>query len=178
MLRRWTDTPVRRNGAAVGTAGEHLPIFTALNGVRRGGLRPSVLSARVRRLRAWMPVVHLAPGEVIIRSTPRSGDAAYRAGAQDRRQTMIMFLHRISRRPYWRPTSMCRPRTMIMAEVSQVDQQHRGNVFQALVARNGDWRPLVAAAEAEARRVLDAVGISIRQARPRRPPPARRGFHR
>jgi 2-dehydropantoate 2-reductase len=35
-----------------------------------------------------------------------------------------------------------------------------GNVFQALVARNGDWRPLVAAAEAEARRVLDAVGIT------------------
>lgn len=34
-----------------------------------------------------------------------------------------------------------------------------GNVFQALVARNGDWRPLVANAEAEARRVLDAVGI-------------------
>jgi 2-dehydropantoate 2-reductase len=34
-----------------------------------------------------------------------------------------------------------------------------GNVFQALVARNGDWRPLVADAEAEARRVLDAAGI-------------------
>ena len=35
-----------------------------------------------------------------------------------------------------------------------------GNVFQALVARNGDWRPLVAEAEAEARRVLDAAGIA------------------
>ena len=34
-----------------------------------------------------------------------------------------------------------------------------GNVFQALVGRNGDWRPLVADAEAEARRVLDAAAI-------------------
>ena len=34
-----------------------------------------------------------------------------------------------------------------------------GNVFQALVGRNGDWGPLVTDAEAEARRVLDAAGI-------------------
>ena len=34
-----------------------------------------------------------------------------------------------------------------------------GNVFQALVARNGDWRTLVTDAEAEARRVLDTAGI-------------------
>jgi 2-dehydropantoate 2-reductase len=33
------------------------------------------------------------------------------------------------------------------------------NVFQALLARNGDWRPLGAEAEAETRRVLDAAGI-------------------
>jgi 2-dehydropantoate 2-reductase len=35
-----------------------------------------------------------------------------------------------------------------------------GNIFQALVARNGDWRALVADAEAEACRVLDAAGIA------------------
>jgi 2-dehydropantoate 2-reductase len=35
-----------------------------------------------------------------------------------------------------------------------------GNVFQALVAGNGDWRSLAAVAEAEARRVLDAAGIA------------------
>ena len=34
-----------------------------------------------------------------------------------------------------------------------------GNVFQALVARNGDWRPMATGAEAEARRVLDTAGI-------------------
>jgi 2-dehydropantoate 2-reductase len=34
-----------------------------------------------------------------------------------------------------------------------------GNVFQALVSRNGDWRPLAADADAEARSVLDAAGI-------------------
>jgi 2-dehydropantoate 2-reductase len=33
-----------------------------------------------------------------------------------------------------------------------------GNVFQALVSGNGDWRSL--AADAEARRVLDAAGIA------------------
>jgi 2-dehydropantoate 2-reductase len=35
-----------------------------------------------------------------------------------------------------------------------------GNVFQALVARNGDWRSLAANAADEARRVLDAAGIA------------------
>ena len=35
-----------------------------------------------------------------------------------------------------------------------------GNVFQALVAGNGDWRPLVGRREAEARAVLDAAGIA------------------
>src|SRR4029453_6258859 len=33
VLIRWTDVPVHHNGAAVGTAGEQLPIFVALNGV-------------------------------------------------------------------------------------------------------------------------------------------------
>src|SRR4030095_6315085 len=34
-----------------------------------------------------------------------------------------------------------------------------GNVFQALVARNGDWRTLATDAEDEARRVLDTAGF-------------------
>ena len=83
MLRRWTDAPVRRNGAAVGTAGEHLPIFTALNGVAGGDLRPSVLSARVRSLR-------LDAGRSLgARRSDHSQhttirDTTHRAGSQDR----------------------------------------------------------------------------------------------
>ena len=42
-----------------------------------------------------------------------------------------------------------------------------GNVFQALVARNGDWRTMVTDAEDEARRVpmLDTAGIGIHRRR-------------
>ena len=83
MLRRWTDAPVRRNGAAVGTAGEQLPIFTALNGVAAETFAHRYFR-RVYGVCVWMPVVHLAPGEVIIRSTPRSGHTTHRAGGQDR----------------------------------------------------------------------------------------------
>jgi 2-dehydropantoate 2-reductase len=69
VLFRWTDVMVYRNGPAVGTAGEHLPIFIALNGVA-GEAFAHRYFGRVFGVCVWMPVVHLVPGEVIIRSTP------------------------------------------------------------------------------------------------------------
>jgi 2-dehydropantoate 2-reductase len=72
-LEQWVDAPVfDSDGSPVGTAGELLPVLTALNGVEgeRIALR---LFARVFGVCVWLPAVHLTPGEVILRITPISG---------------------------------------------------------------------------------------------------------
>jgi 2-dehydropantoate 2-reductase len=72
-LEQWVDAPVLdRDGRRVGTAGDLLPILTALNGVEseRIALR---LFARVFGICVWLPAVHLVPGEVILRIAPTSG---------------------------------------------------------------------------------------------------------
>ena len=52
MLRRWTDAPGTPQWCMQSEPrASSLPIFTALNGVAGGGLRPSVLSAGVWSLR-------------------------------------------------------------------------------------------------------------------------------
>ncbi|WGW12583.1 2-dehydropantoate 2-reductase N-terminal domain-containing protein [Saxibacter everestensis] len=74
-LRQWVDRPVYSNdgnGKVVGTAGERLPIFTALNGVasERMALR---YFRRVFAVCVWLPAVHLSAGEVLVRIAPGSG---------------------------------------------------------------------------------------------------------
>jgi 2-dehydropantoate 2-reductase len=72
-LQQWVDAPVfDHEGTRKGTAGTLLPILTALNGVEseRIALR---LFARVLGVCVWLPAVHLAPGEVILRIAPTSG---------------------------------------------------------------------------------------------------------
>jgi len=104
-----------------------------------------------------MPVVHLAPGEVIIRSTPRSGVlhiGRVPSAAQDRDHVLARIATDLETANFDVPL----PRD-VMAWKYRKLISNIGNIFQALVARNGDWRPLVADAEAEARRVLDAAGI-------------------
>jgi len=72
-LEQWVDAPVfDREERRVGTAGELLPVLTALNGVEseRIALR---LFSRVFGVCVWLPAVHLVPGEVILRIAPTSG---------------------------------------------------------------------------------------------------------
>jgi 2-dehydropantoate 2-reductase len=72
-LEQWVDAPVFDDeGVRLGTAGELLPVFTALNGVEseRIALR---LFARVFGVCVWLPAAHLVPGEVILRIGPTSG---------------------------------------------------------------------------------------------------------
>jgi 2-dehydropantoate 2-reductase len=72
-LEQWVDAPVfGPDGTRLGTAGELLPVLTALNGVEseRIALR---LFARVFGVCVWLPAVHLVPGEVILRIGPTSG---------------------------------------------------------------------------------------------------------
>jgi 2-dehydropantoate 2-reductase len=155
-LVTWADVPVHQNARPVGTAGERLPILIALNGVAAEAIAHRYFR-RVYGVCVWMPVVHLVPGEVIIRSTPRSGMlhiGRVPASASDHEQT----LRRVA-------TDLVTANFDVPLPDDVMPWKYRklisniGNVFQALVARNGDWRSLLAAAEAEARRVLDAAGI-------------------
>jgi 2-dehydropantoate 2-reductase len=155
-LLTWADAPVHENTRSIGTAGELLPIFIALNGVAAEAMAHRYFR-RVYGVCVWMPVAHLTPGEVIIRSTPRSG---------------MLHVGRVPANPDDRDQTLQQVATDLVAanfDVPLPDDvmpwkyrkliSNIGNVFQALVARNGDWLLLVADAEAEARRALDAAGI-------------------
>lgn len=71
-LQEWADRPVYGGDGVVGTAGEVLPVLTALNGVvaEEMALR---LFARVFGVCVWMPAAHVTPGEVVVRSWPVVG---------------------------------------------------------------------------------------------------------
>src|SRR6201996_8799376 len=71
-LQQWVDQPVHGPDGILGTAGDLLPVFTALNGVvaEDKALR---YFRRVFGVCVWLPAVHLEPGEVIVRSWPVVG---------------------------------------------------------------------------------------------------------
>ena len=155
-LVSWTDAPVYQNGRPIGSAGERLPIFIALNGVAAEAMAHRYFR-RVYGVCVWMPVVHLWPGEVIIRSTPRSGMlhiGRVPAHADDHDQTLQQVATDLVAANFDVPLPADVMPWKYRKLISNI-----GNVFQALVARNGDWRSLAADAEVEARRVLDAAGI-------------------
>ncbi|MDA2891977.1 2-dehydropantoate 2-reductase [Mycolicibacterium sp. BiH015] len=68
-LQQWADRPVRQGDNVVGTAGERLPVLTALNGVvaEEMALR---FFARVFGVCVWTPAAYVTPGEVIAKSWP------------------------------------------------------------------------------------------------------------
>ncbi|MFC4244176.1 ketopantoate reductase family protein [Gryllotalpicola reticulitermitis] len=72
-LLDWVDQPVQDSaGVVVGTAGELLPVLTALNGVEAERLALRFFR-RVFGVCVWLPAVHLAPGEFTVRIAPVSG---------------------------------------------------------------------------------------------------------
>ena len=155
-LVNWTDVPVHRNGQPVGTAGQCLPIFTALNGVAAEAIAQRYFRL-VFGVCVWMPVVHLVPGEVIIRSTPQSGMlhiGRVPASPDDHDQTLQQVAADLVAANF----DVRLPEDVMKWKYRKLIS-NIGNVFQALVARNGDWRTLVTDAEDEARRVLDTAGI-------------------
>ena len=156
VLVGWTDAPLHQNGRPAGTAGERLPIFIALNGVAGEGFAHRYFR-RVYGVCVWMPVVHLIAGEVIIRSTPRSG-MLHIGRVPNTTKDHDQVLEQVAADLVAANFDVPLPDD-VMAWKYRKLISNIGNVFQALVARNGDWRPLVVDAEAEARRVLDAVGI-------------------
>lgn len=71
-LREWVDRLVVAADGSVTTAGECLPVLTALNGVAAEELALRYF-ARVYGVCVWCPAVHIEPGEVIVRSWPVVG---------------------------------------------------------------------------------------------------------
>ncbi len=72
-LLEWVDRPVHgADGTVVGTAGDVLPVLTALNGVEAERLALRWFR-RVYAVTIWIPGVHLRPGEFIDRFAPLSG---------------------------------------------------------------------------------------------------------
>lgn len=156
-LVTWADATVYQNARPIGTAGERLPIFIALNGVAAEAMAHRYFR-RVYGICVWMPVVHLRPGEVIVRSTPQSGMlhiGRVPPNADDHDQTLRQVATDLVAANFDVPLPADVMPWKYRKLISNI-----GNVFQALVARNGDWRPLVADAEAEARRVFDAAGLA------------------
>ena len=92
-LQQWVDQPVHGPNGVVGTAGDLLPVLTALNGVaaEEKALR---YFRRVFGVCVWLPAVHLDPGEVIVRSWPVVGQfhiGRWPASVRGRRATPTCY---------------------------------------------------------------------------------------
>lgn len=154
-LAAWADVPVEGGG----TAGERLPVLTALNGVASERIALRYFD-RVFGVCVWMPSAHLEPGEVIIRTVPISGFfhigrvPATAAGTDD-----TELLRQIQ--ADWEDSEF---RVLLPDDVMPWKYRklisNIGNAFQALIGENGSYDDLVAAASAEARQVFDRAGIA------------------
>ena len=169
LLPAWADAPVVRHGRPVGTVGDLLPILVAMNGVtaERMALR---YVARVFGVCVWMPAVHLTPGEVIVRATPRPGmfhigrvPALRRDGATGgigaTQRSDDELLQTIS--TDWQAADLAvRLPDDVMAWKYRKLLSNLGNAVQALVGRNGNTRRIADALQAEGRAVLESAGIA------------------
>ncbi|GAA1833876.1 ketopantoate reductase family protein [Microlunatus capsulatus] len=158
-LTTWADAPVHAGGRVVGTAGERLPVLTALNGVASETMALRYF-ARVYGVCVWMPAVHLTPGEVIVRGAPRSGMlhvGRVPAPADERDEALLAQVQQD-----WTAANYDVPLPEdVMPWKYRKLISNLGNVFQALVHGNGDTGPLAERTEAEARTVLDGAGIAV-----------------
>jgi 2-dehydropantoate 2-reductase len=158
-LAQWADAPVRAVDGEVRPAGDRLPVLMALNGVASEEMALRYF-ARVYGICVWMPAVHLEPGEVIIRGVPISGmfhvGRVPASSAESEDETLLKQIQQ----DWTAATFTVTLPEDVMAWKYRKLISNIGNAFQALVGKNGDVGPLVEAASAEARRVLEAAGIA------------------
>src|SRR3984957_1242043 len=159
-LQQWVDQPVHGPDGVVGTAGDLLPVLTALNGVvaEEKALR---YFRQVFGVCVWLPAVHLEPGEVIVRSWPVAGQfhigrwpAALRTPADDE------FLQRLAQA--WAASGV---RVNPVDDVSPWKYNkllsNLGNAVGALSAEGADMSDVTAALRAEGEQVLRSAGIEF-----------------
>ncbi len=156
-LRTWVDAPVHDAGVVAGTAGELLPVVTALNGVVSEELALRFFE-RVIGACIWMPAVHLEPGEVILRGTPVRGTFHLAAVPPSRDESAV--LGAIERD--WTAAGF---RIVLPDDVMPWKYRklisNLGNAVQALVGDNGSLRTVVHPAQEEGRAVLAAAGVAV-----------------
>lgn len=159
-LQQWVDQPVYGMSGLVGTAGERLPVLTALNGVaaENKALR---YFRRVFGVCVWLPAVHLEPGEVIVRSWPVVGQfhiarwpASTSAGSD------ANFLSSLAKD--WDTAGI---RVRLPDDVAPWKYNkllsNLGNAVSALATQDADVSAVVAALRAEGESVLRCAGIEF-----------------
>lgn len=165
-LAAWADAPLsgtkgpQSGDEVAGTAGGHLPVLMALNGVASEGIALRYFD-RVFGVCVWMPAVHLVPGEVIVRGAPTSGMFHLgRVPADLTGEADHQLLERI--RQDWTAANFdVRLPGDVMPWKYRKLISNIGNAFQALVGSGGDVKPLVDAAVLEARTVLEKAGVAF-----------------
>lgn len=158
-LQQWVDQPVHGPDGVLGTAGDLLPVLTALNGVvaEEKALR---YFSRVFGICVWLPAVHLEAGEVIVRSWPVVGQfhvgrwpAALRDPADD---TLLRALDTA-----WTAAGV---RINVVDDVAPWKYNkllsNLGNAVGALTA-DDNAGSLVTSLREEAHHVLDYAGIAF-----------------
>jgi 2-dehydropantoate 2-reductase len=153
-LATWADVEV----AGGGTAGERLPMLTALNGVASEDMALRYF-ARVYGVCVWMWAAHLTPGEVILEGMPASGVFHIgRVPAAAANEADAGLLDQV--RSDWTPARLT---TVLPPDVMSWKYRkllsNVGNAIQALLGRQPGAGALIRAAEAEGRSVLDGAGI-------------------
>jgi 2-dehydropantoate 2-reductase len=159
-LQEWTDIYVRDGDREIGTAGETLPVLTALNGIaaEEKALR---YFRRVFGVCVWMPALHLKPGEVIVRSWPVAGQFhVARWPASLRSSDDEELLARLA--STWTPAGV---HIQLPPDVAPWKYNkllsNLTNAVGALAGSNGDTAEMEAAALREGEAVLGHAGIDF-----------------
>jgi 2-dehydropantoate 2-reductase len=161
VLPEVADAPVHDDGGkVVGSAGELLPVLLATNGVSAEPLAARYVR-RVFGVCIWMPAVHLQPAEVIIRGVPMSGILHLGRVPPERAEPADGVLLEQVASDWRRATFKIALPAEVMAWKHRKLISNIANVVDALVDDPPAARPVVAAADAEARTVLTAARIAV-----------------
>lgn len=163
-LQTWADAPVHDDsGAVVGTAGERLPILTALNGVASEEIALRWF-ARVFGVCVWMPAVLTAPGEVVVRSAPVHAvlhTSRYPAVLADDRDAELLRGLALE----WRRAGVEVP---LPGDVMPWKYRkligNLGNAVQALLGDGAEGQDVAGAAREEALALYEAAGVVMNSA--------------
>lgn len=159
-LAAWADAPVHDAGEVIGTAGERLPLLTALNGVASEEIALRWF-ARVYGVCVWMPAVLAQPGEVVVRCAPVRAilhTARYPAALAD--DGDATFLGELAEDWGRGGIDVPTPEDVMPWKYRKL-LGNLGNAVQALLGDGGQGEDITEAARAEARELFAVAGIEM-----------------
>ncbi len=155
-LRQWADVPVDGGG----TAGERLPLISALNGVASEQMALRYFR-RVYGACVWMWASYTRPGRVVLSGAPTLGmfhlGRVPAASTDDEDAALLDTI----RRDWSRAALDVRLPADVMPWKYRKLITNLGNAFQALIGDATGAGPLIREAAAEGRAVLAAAGIEV-----------------